>query len=853
MSLSKHFDAVVMLTWSDWKTEPRSNRYHFATRFARELPVLFVQPWGDPETPITLEKTAVERVEIVHSPRPFGESEVEEFLDLLRARSIRRPLLWIYNGFHFQRLINAVPKAFRVYHATEDYFNRDEKWRAKHEEIEQSLARTLIDIDLLVAVTEGVLLSYQQNGAYRGPTAVIENGCDAQFYLDLADRLASRPRPRSASDRRAAIYQGGINSRVDFSLLDDVVRMLPEWDFWFCGRVDEHIAKWRELRSRSNVHYFGELDAEALGERMCRATIGLIPFHQDELIRVSLPLKAYEYVACGLPVISVPIDALRKEPDLFALATSADEFVSAMRAAVPTRESPQYLSRRREAANCNSYDRRFSTLCEELVVRRNAAAGNNGTLNMAVLYDDRWMHINTIREHVEAFRKYSRHTTYFVPVTGAWPLPTEKLRREIDLSLFDVLIVHYSVRLSLPDHLSEKFAHQIERHMGLKVLFIQDEYESTETARGWMERLQFDIVYTCVPSESRELVYPSRRFVATDFLQTLTGYVPEDLSLDVFAKPIRERATLIGYRGRKLPYLYGQLGYEKYRIGVDVRRLAEARNLTVDIEMEDSRRIYGTDWYQFLGSVRATLGTESGSNVLDIDGTLPSAIKKLMNENPRITFEEVHRRVLAEHEGQIRMNQVSPKVFEAIRLRTALVLFEGKYSGAVEPDVHYIPLKKDYSNIDAVFAKLQDIDFLEILTKRAYDDVISSGKYSYRRFVEGVDRDIDARVIRGARYELFSTPALARDRQRVVRRVLPTKPIGFTLSTLPFGQDLQTEQVVSVLASSGVNLLFERVLKFVRVRLRRSIGKSGMTYLVVRAAWRVLPKRVRRYVTARLF
>ena len=42
-SFGEQFDAVVMLTVSDWHEEPRSNRYHYATRFARIAPVVFVQ------------------------------------------------------------------------------------------------------------------------------------------------------------------------------------------------------------------------------------------------------------------------------------------------------------------------------------------------------------------------------------------------------------------------------------------------------------------------------------------------------------------------------------------------------------------------------------------------------------------------------------------------------------------------------------------------------------------------------------------------------------------------------------------------------------------------------------------
>ena len=855
-SLSPCFDAVVMLTWSDWKTEPRSNRYHFATRFARELPVLFVQPDSRSAPSIRVEKTEVDGVEIVHTSSAIDASEVEAFLALLRERKIRRPLLWIYNPADYQSLIAAIPKAFRVYHATEDYFKRTANGYGGTEAARRAVGRALADVDFLVAVTEGVLQSYRQSGGYLGPAVVARNGCDAGFYFGLIEQRSTEP-ALPAGNRPAAIYQGGINARLDFELLDDVVQRLPEWDFWFCGRADDSNTGWKRLKARPNVQHFGALDPGTLGARMCQATVGLIPFHQDDMIRVSLPLKAYEYVACGLPVVSVPIDALSSEPDLFTFAGTAAEFASAIRAAAETRLSPDLLARRRAAAMRNSYDERFRALRERLLSARSVATGRKRSLNMAILYDDRSMHISTIREHVEAFRKYSRHTIYFVPVTGAWPLAADELRREIDLSLFDVLVLHYSVRTSLVDHLSEAFALQIERHAGIKILFIQDEYDSTETTRRWMDRLRFDIVYTCVPAEGREYVYPSERFPDTSFIPTLTGYVPEDSGLDVFATPIRDRATLIGYRGRVLPHIYGWLGYEKFRIGADVRRLAEERQLPVDIETDDAKRIYGTGWYRFLGSVRATLGTESGSNVFDIDGSLPKAIKDLLDKSPGIAFEEVHRQLLASHEGHVKMNQVSPKIFEAIRLRTALVLFEGAYSGVVKPDLHFIPLRKDYANIDEVFSKLQDVDFLEALTERAYDDVIASGEYSYRRFVEGVDQDIDARAIRGARYELFATPVLARDRQGTPRSLLPTRMAGFVLSTQALGGNLRREQFAGALSSSA--LPFDRVwfasLRTVlggRVpkplhRLRRRVGGSRLALHLVRIARRVLPERLRRY------
>src|SRR5262249_20264599 len=161
-------------------------------------------------------------------------------------------------------------------------------------------------------------------------------------------------------------------------------------------------------------------------------------------------------------------------------------------------------------------------------------------------------------------------------------------------------------------------------------------------------------------------------------------------------------------------------------------------------------------WYRFLGSVRATLGTESGSNIFDTDGTLRRRIEACQRSDPTVAYEQVHDDILAPREGEIRMNQISPKVFEAIRLRTALIMFEGTYSGVIEPHRHYIPLAKVMSNIDSIFEKLEDVDFLAALTDRAYEDIIGSEKYSYRTFVHDVDREIACTRLRGSAYRIYS-------------------------------------------------------------------------------------------------
>jgi len=360
-------------------------------------------------------------------------------------------------------------------------------------------------------------------------------------------------------------------------------------------------------------------------------------------------------------------------------------------------------------------------------------------LSVLVLYDDRSTHVATTREHLESFSEYSKHDVSFV-------IATNDAVYSCSIEHFDVVIVHYTVRLRFTWHLAAGFADALANYDGYTVLFIQDEYEHTETARNWIEKLNVDLVFTCVPDEFREAVYPTERFPGVEFIQNLTGYVPTRLEGSTGIKPLAERTNVIGYRGRPLPYWYGTLGQEKLRIGVEMRRLCEERGVAVDIEWDESKRIYGPDWYEWLQTSRATLGTESGANVFDDYGEIESAIRTALEAKPELRFEDVFEKHIAPHEGRVRMNQISPRVFESIAARTALILFEGNYSGIIQPDVHFIPLKKDFSNIDKVLATVQDDERVSRMVERAYSDVIESGAWSYRTFVRRVDDALDARV-----------------------------------------------------------------------------------------------------------
>lgn len=360
--------------------------------------------------------------------------------------------------------------------------------------------------------------------------------------------------------------------------------------------------------------------------------------------------------------------------------------------------------------------------------------------SVAVLYGANATFTNTVMEHVASFGLFSRHVVRYFSVAPYVPAIFSRLPS------FDVVVLHYSFFPGLDWRIPRQLAAILARHQGLKILFLQDEYDHTDAARHWIDALGVQCVYTCLPADARAKVYPAERFGRVEFRQTLTGFVPL-VTLGLEPPPLHSRPIWIGYRGRSLHPRYGNLGREKWLIGDRMKTLCSRRGIPADIETSEEKRIYGPAWYSFLGNCRATLGSESGSNVLDPDGKLRARIDATLARRPGMGYEEIHARHIGTREGEIRTNQVSPRLFEAVVMRTALILFEGEYSGAVRPWEHYLPLRKDFGNVEDILRRLEDVPSLDAMVGRAYDHIVHSGNYSYRSFIRDFDDYVESRAI----------------------------------------------------------------------------------------------------------
>ncbi len=360
-------------------------------------------------------------------------------------------------------------------------------------------------------------------------------------------------------------------------------------------------------------------------------------------------------------------------------------------------------------------------------------------MRLLVLYHAGFTHTPTIFHYLDAFRRYSGHQVEFFNIDQKYDEP-------LDFSEYDALFVNFcvvSVARVDPPAFFLKLLPAIANFRGTKIVAIQDEYDFTNAIKRFVRLARFDVVLTCIPEAAVRSVYFEPQFAETRFETVLTAYVAEELaeaSDDIL--PLADRQIPLGYRGRELPYRLGDLGWHKAEIGHRFNRACADRGVRCNIAVDEDSRFQGDNWIRFVRRCRVMLGTPSGANVFDFDGSLHESMKLRYQRNNALKYADV-RDQIAKHTVDFDMGQISARVFEAAASRTALAMLRGSYSGVLDPVEHYVPIETDYSNIDQVIDRIQDLPAMQAMADRTYDHVIGNPANHYAGFIARIDRLVD--------------------------------------------------------------------------------------------------------------
>lgn len=161
---------------------------------------------------------------------------------------------------------------------------------------------------------------------------------NAAYPKDFANQLPEA-RDLKAVSRPRLLFVGLVGEWVDLELIHYVAKTRPDWSLAMVGPSSVSSTA---LPQEPNIYWLGEKPYTELEAYMGHCEVGIIPFKQTKLTRAVNPLKAHEYLAAGLPVVSTFLPDLLLVADPAVQVTSSyDAFVKAVERALQQRLKPQ--------------------------------------------------------------------------------------------------------------------------------------------------------------------------------------------------------------------------------------------------------------------------------------------------------------------------------------------------------------------------------------------------------------------------------------------------------------------------------------------------------------------------------
>ncbi|MEJ8303600.1 glycosyltransferase [Saccharibacillus sacchari] len=254
--------------------------------------------------------------------QPFGRFKKIDHLNIRIVKSLVTDLLarkeyemiWATHP----KYIDTIPAAYKgkIVYDCMDYHAGFYEEPKKRSEIESQEKRLTQAAD--VVFTSSPLL-YQRILSYSAKENVyfVPNAADSAHFMQA--------RSQKSGSRTTVGYFGAISYWFDFDLLEKLAEQFPDLEFQMIGPIE--VAGIVKRFSRfPNVKFLGEVSFKVLPIYLKEFDVCIMPFKKNDLIEAVDPVKIYEYLAGGKPVVSVYYEGLERFSDYIYTASNFAEF-----------------------------------------------------------------------------------------------------------------------------------------------------------------------------------------------------------------------------------------------------------------------------------------------------------------------------------------------------------------------------------------------------------------------------------------------------------------------------------------------------------------------------------------------
>lgn len=251
--------------------------------------------------------------------------------------------------FHVWPLLDMVKARLKIYHMRDD-FSGYALWHDHSESIERDVIRK---VDKVIVTAKNLERKAQAMGAKE--IYYLPNGVDFSHFADVSNLGIPEDLKPISSPR--IIYVGAISEWFDTRLIEYCAQELPQCSFILIGPGS---ITQPTLTGYKNIHILGVKSYDSLPGYLKNGAVGIIPFKKTKLTDSVCPIKLFEYMATGLPVVCTDLTEVRGMSTPAYLAKDKYEFVSKIRQALGIDEKTKETIK--EFARQNTWENRFDQL-----------------------------------------------------------------------------------------------------------------------------------------------------------------------------------------------------------------------------------------------------------------------------------------------------------------------------------------------------------------------------------------------------------------------------------------------------------------------------------------------------------
>jgi glycosyltransferase involved in cell wall biosynthesis len=235
------------------------------------------------------------------------------------------PWVWTYHPF-MQGAIHGIACGPLVYHCVDDLSAVPGIDAEKFNAEEQSLLK---QCDIVFVTSQALQDKCQP---FNAATHYFPNVVDSEHFGnarapgDLPADLACIPSPRIA-------YIGALSDfKVDFELIYCAAIARPQWHWILIGeeREGQRSEQVSRFKALNNVHLMGYKPYADLPNYLRGMNVGSLPTLINDYTKFMFPMKYFEYLAAGVPVVSTPLDFTKQHQQGLKIAHDTAGFISAI-------------------------------------------------------------------------------------------------------------------------------------------------------------------------------------------------------------------------------------------------------------------------------------------------------------------------------------------------------------------------------------------------------------------------------------------------------------------------------------------------------------------------------------------